>query len=125
PFPLWIYSYMSDVTEALEPQEPVPAQDNAVEEVVTATPEEKPVTKSFTQEQLDEIVEKRVAKEQRKAARERERLMEKVLERGQPAKEPEPQAPVDNGPRRQDFDDYEQYIEARAEWKADQKFAER
>ena len=89
----------------------------------TAAPEQKesqPVAKSFSQEQVDEIVAKRLAKESRRNERRFEQLLEKVVA----PKEAPPQQPQGE-PRRGDFDDYEKYIEARAEWIAEKKLADR
>lgn len=111
---------MSEETGALTPQEPVSVQETTEQEV-TATPEEKPAEKTFTQEQVNELIEKRLAKAERKAAREREKLLQMAVNGRQPEKQPEAQPEVDGAPKREDFASYEDYLEARADWKAEQK----
>lgn len=84
-------------------------------------PEEK-APKTFTQEEMDAIIEKRLAKEQRKAARERERLIADVMARTQqPAQQQEPQ--TSQRPDPSQFSTTEDYVEAVAEWKLEQKLA--
>lgn len=81
-------------------------------------PENKP-ERTFSQRELDEIVQKRINKIERRY----ERVIDKVLNGRQPERQPErPEVPTEDGkPQREKFADYEAYIEAVAEWKADQK----
>lgn len=102
-----------------------PEPTATAEPVAETTPETKP-ERTFTQKELDEILEKRLSKERRKREEISRRLQvtEELALRGR--SEPKPEAkPVDNGePRRESFDSYEGYLEARAEWRADQKVAQ-
>lgn len=85
------------------------------------TPEAKP-EKTFTQAELDAIVAKEKAKVERKAQRDRERAIAEVAR----AAQPQPQAKPDPGkPTPEQFKTTEEYVEAVAEWKADQKITER
>lgn len=92
---------------------------------VTATPveETKPaeqVAKTFTQDELNDILEKRLAKERRrrKEIEDRLRITEELhLKRQDQEKKPAPQ-PESLEPKREQFDTYESFIEARAEWRA-------
>ncbi len=79
-----------------------------------AVVEEKPVEeKRFTQAELDAAIAKRIARLERK--RERERPPEPVAEKPQAHGKPAPE----------NFKTTEEYIEAVADWKADQKFTEK
>jgi hypothetical protein len=79
------------------------------------TPDDKaqPVEKKFSQEEVDEIVSKRLAREERK--RERERVAADAARVVAPVKT---EAPVK--PQPEAFKTTEDYIEAVAEWKAEQ-----
>lgn len=79
--------------------------------------------KTFTQEELDSIVQKRLAKESRRIAKLAEveaenRMLKQQMEQARPRQEEPSGKPVPS-----QFQDYESYIEAVAEWKADQKLA--
>lgn len=111
---------MSDVAPAPVAPEATPAPVAPVVPEVTA---EAPPEKTFTQKELDEILEKRLAKERRKREeqkRENEVLRKLALERDQrqPQEDKKPQ-PTEGEPKREQFDSYEAYVEARAEWKAE------
>ena len=92
---------------------------------------EKPTEpeRTFTQKELDEIIEKRLSKERKKRddlRQERDVLRKLALEgRDRPqAQQHENQAqPAHSGeaaePKRESFSSYEEFIEARAEWRAD------
>ena len=81
------------------------------ETVENAAPEEAEAPKTFTQEELDAILSKRLAKEQRKWERE---LAARAAE--------EPRA--QQGPPRPDqFASFDEYTDALADYKADQKIA--
>lgn len=91
-----------------------------------AQPEAKP-ERQFTQKELDEIVERRLAKERRKRE-DIERRLKITEELHLKAREPEKPAPAPKGdaePVRGDFGTYEEFLEARAEWRADKKVDQR
>lgn len=95
---------------------PVPAAPEAP--VVETKPE-----KTFTQAELDDILEKRLSKERRKRDDLQRRLTvtEELALRGRQPEEPKkPDSPEGAVPKREDFDSYEAYLEAKAEWRADQ-----
>lgn len=113
---------------------PAAAPDNAAptDPNVTAapgpeqTPEQVP-EKTFTQKELDEILEKRLSKERRKREELSRRLQvtEELALRGR-QEQPKAQPVAENGePKRENFDSYEAFIEARAEWRADRKVEEK
>lgn len=124
---------MTTEAPAAAPAAPAAAPAPAAPEVTTGTaPEQKPETqpeRTFTQKELDEIVERRVAKERRKREELKTRLKvtEELALRGkQPDAEPrKPQPSANDEPKRENFDSYEAFIEARAEWRADRKVTER
>ena len=117
--------------EPQEPQKPAPAATPAPEggEQAQAQPqgeEQKPPEpeRTFSQKELDEILERRLAKERskrEKIAQERDTLMRLAREanqRREPA--PEPKAPTGGEPTRDQYESYEAFIEARAEYRANQ-----
>src|SRR5690349_9666017 len=123
---------------AAEVAKPAPAATPGAAHAVE-TPEAPKPDRTFTQTELDEILKKKDAKrlrERDELRRENEVLRKLALERsearerattGEPEK-PKPQA-TDKEPTRDQFASYEEFIEARAEWRADQrvdkKFKER
>jgi hypothetical protein len=95
-----------EATAAIEP----------VENETPETPAEQEATKTFTQEELDAIVGKRLAREQRKWEREQaQRLAEQQSRQAPPAADLVPEQ----------FGSYEDYAEALAERKAEEKLAQR
>lgn len=97
-------------------QAPTPEK---VEETETAS-EQQP-EKTFTQAELDEIVQKRISKLERKMERQRieAETRAKVTQELQARPEPAQEKPtVDK------FATYDEYLEAIADWKAEQKFLE-
>ena len=93
-----------------------------------AKPEENKPERTFSQKELDDILEKRLAKERRKREELSRRLQvtEELALRGRDRQDPQPAKPqADGAPKREDFPDYESYIEAKAEWKAEKKVEER
>lgn len=102
---------------------PVPQETETPAEQTEVKPE--PVEKSFTQKELDEILEKRLSKERRK----REDLQRRLAvteELALKSRAPEPQKPADSGePKRENFESYESYLEARADYRADRRIDER
>lgn len=119
---------MTTEVSAVEPA-PAAAPANAAPEVENPTadkPEEQqPPEKTFTQKELDEILEKRLGKERRKREELRRRLevTEELALKSRPKEEPKPAS--DGEPKRDAYPDYESYIEARAEWRADRRYDER
>lgn len=107
--------------------EPTPAAEpiavTAPEQTEVPDEPESPPAKTFTQEELDEIVAKRIARERRKLEKlERERDIDAEVQR----RLAEAQRPPEAGPpKREDFDSLEDYLEAKADWKVEQKLKER
>lgn len=91
-------------------------------------PEEQQPPRTFTQAELDEILEKRLAKERRKREEQKREVdywRKTALDKSEkPAAQPTPKA-GDGEPKRDDFDSYESYIEARAEWRASKAVEDR
>ena len=93
-------------------------------------PVEQQPPRTFSQDELNEAIEKRLAKERRKREELQRRLAvtEELALRGRREDQPAKQdaQPADNGePKREQFETYEAYIEARADWRADRKVEER
>lgn len=82
--------------------------------------EQKAEDKTFTQAELDEIVQKRIAKLERKLEKQRiqQETREKVLAEVQ--QKPEE---VAGKPTPDQYETYEQYLEALADYKAEEKYA--
>ncbi len=127
---------MNEVPAA--PAAPAAAPANAApvaQPEVTATPGEtkpegqQPPEKTFSQKELDDIIEKRLAKERRKREELQRRLTvtEELALRGRrDPDQPQPAKPAEDGePKREQFGTYEEYLEARADWRADRKVEER
>lgn len=85
------------------------------------TPEQKP-EKTFSQADVDAIVAKEKAKVERRAQRERDRAVAEAATRSQPQA---PKAEPAGKPTPDKFATTEDYVEAVAEWKADQKITQR
>jgi hypothetical protein len=66
--------------------------------------------RTFSQAEMDAAVQRRVAKERRRFERELRSMVEQ--------RQAQSQAPADDEPKREQFQDYESYLEARAEFKA-------
>lgn len=112
--------------EIAAPEVPV-GETPAPEVPVVEVPE-----KTFNQKELDEILEKRLSKERRKREddrREKEYWRSEALKRSQqpdPKPAQEQPKPVDaSEPKREQYDSIEAFIEARAEWRADQAVEKR
>ena len=107
------------------PDIPVDTEAPITADVVPAE-DVQPVEKSFTQKELDDILEKRLGKERRKREDLQRRLTvtEELVLKGKP-QEAAPRQATDDAPKREQFDDYESYLEARAEYRADRKVEER
>lgn len=109
---------MSEEQQVIEtPATETIAAPAVVEEVTTdaegTQPEEKPAEeKKFTQEEVDKILQKRLTKLERK--------LEKQI--SEAARKPEPVAETQlTKPKVEDFTDYADYIEAIADYKAEEK----
>jgi hypothetical protein len=117
---------METVTPAAPAAEVTPAPAvNSTPAADPNAPEHKP-ERTFSQAELDEIVEKRLAKEKRKRSEVETRLKvteELALKRAERERaETPPAKPQTEGePTRDQYDTYEQFIEARADWRAEQK----
>lgn len=98
-----------------------PDQGTAPEQAQETKPE-----RTFSQAELDEILEKRLAKERRKRAEieTRLKLTEELALRAKPAEQKADPQPKDGEPKRENFGSYEDYLEARAEWRAEKKASE-
>lgn len=100
-----------------DPAESAPAQPDAKAEDQEA---EKP---SKVQERINKLVGQRLERDRRIA--ELERRLASIPQQPQPQQPAaSPQADPDKGPQESDFTDYGQFLEARAEWKA-QRAAEK
>jgi len=103
--------------EPVKETEQLPATETAEEE--PAKPAEEPkADKTFTQAELDRIVQKEKAKIER-------RIERQLAEKTQPAIEQKPVVQALEKPKEDDFSDYGSYLEALADFKADQKITER
>lgn len=93
----------------------------APEAEVTAAPvveESKPV-KTFTEDEVNSIVSKRLAKESRKLSRQAELEVENRMLREQVTKREVKAEP--SSPSQDQYNTYEEYLEAKAEWIADKR----
>ena len=105
---------------------PVPAAQPDPNVTATPEPEAKP-ERTFTQAELDAAIEKRLAKERRKRyeVETRAKVFQELASKGKP-EEPKPDQPQATGePKREQFESYEAFLEAKAEWKADQAVEKR
>ena len=116
---------MNDVVEGVQPTpagEPIPA--STLDDTVSQDQSEPAPERTFTQGELDDIVEKRLSRERRKLERlEREQDIARAVQadrdqRSQPVHD-------DSPPQRENFESYEDYLEARSDWKVEQKLSER
>jgi len=106
-----------EMVSALTEGQPLP-----VTETVTspeADGQETPA-KTFTQAELDEIIQKKAWRLERKAEREKAEFKSKLEEEFRTRAKPA-EVNSDKEPKRSDFEAYEDYIEARADWRAEQK----
>lgn len=105
---------------------PVEAQSTPAPEV-TATPEsevtpEQTQERVFKQQEVDDIVQKRLAKESRRLQKLADAQAEAAYWRRQAEQgQPKPAEQPTGKPVSSQFQDYEAYTEALAEWKVDQK----
>jgi hypothetical protein len=103
---------------ALAEGQSLPA-DTSQQTEVTSTENSEATPKTFTQAELDAIVQKRAAKEARKAEARYQELQREIAA----LKEPKPAEvkPEGKEPVRADFNSWEEFMEAKAEFKAEQK----
>lgn len=106
---------------ALAEGQDLPA-DTSQQNATGAESQEQQPEKTFTQAELDAIVQKRAAKEARKADARYQELQREIAA----LKEPKPaESKPESAPKREDFQSYEDYVEARADWRAEQKVNKR
>ena len=89
--------------------------------------QEQPAEKTYTQTQVNEIVQKRVAKlerQQTNASDQRYTELQREIEALKGARTATAESKTDSEPKRDSFDTYEDYIEARADYRADKKARE-
>ena len=122
---------MSEAVEVVfeqeaEPVKTVQPESEQPKPEVDTQPEEKAVDKTFTQAELDDIVQKRIAKLERKLDKQRieSETRAKVLAEINRPLDGLPDASAPSKPIPDNFTTTEDYLEALAEYKADQKFAE-
>jgi len=106
-----------DVADASAPELEATAALQPVENTTPETPAEQEASKTFSQEELDAIVGKRLAREQRKWEREQAQRLETVQAQ-KPAATPSDLSP-------DQFNTYEDYADALAEYKAEELLAKR
>lgn len=82
----------------------------------------KPEAKTFTQDEVNEIVEKRVARAKRAQERDLDSVVSAKVQAALQQQQPKPQTSDHQAPQRENFADYEQFVEAKAEYVAAQKF---
>jgi hypothetical protein len=109
-----------EVQQEAEPAKAVQTESEQPKTEAETPSEQTAADKTFTQSELDEIVQKRIAKLERKLDKQRieSETRAKVLAEVNQF-EPSPSKPA-----RDSFASDEEWVEALAEWKADQKFAE-
>jgi len=100
-----------------------PADTSDQQKNVTSTEENSEATpKTFTQAELDAIVQRQKAKAERRA----EARFQELQQAAAAKNEPKPvEVKSEPEPKRDNFTSYEEFIEARAEWRADQKVTKR
>lgn len=101
--------------EAAPEAAPVEVKDVAPVEPVESAPEEPVEQKTYTQEDLDRITAKVKKNERYRTKKEIEAYYQGRLESVQPKQEPQ-QPAADMPPSRDQFDNYEDFIEAKAEY---------
>lgn len=101
------------------PQEDSPEQTTEGEVEAEAEQEEPKETKNYTQEEVDRIVRK--AKKNASYLARKEAEAELYRQQVERSTQRAPEPVQDAAPKREDFDDYETYLEARADYKAELK----
>jgi hypothetical protein len=81
---------------------------------------EKPESKNYSQDEVDRIVRKAKRNAAYLARKEAEADLYRQMAT-RPAQQQEAAQQTDEAPKRESFDSYEEYLEARADWRADQK----
>jgi hypothetical protein len=82
----------------------------------------EPQPRTFTEQEVNEKVQRRIARESRKFQAEAAALRQE----NEALKAPKPaETKPESAPKREDFNSYEDYVDARADWRADQKVAAR
>lgn len=116
-------------SEVVEAPAATPENVAAPESETQAAPEVKTEaeTKSFTQAELDAIIQKEKAKAEAKAERRAMKAYRETLERVLPQsqqQQQQPQSPKEGRPTREQFVSDDDYVEAMADWKLEQRDAE-
>jgi dynactin complex subunit len=103
----------------------------ATPEIVAAQPETTPVpveekkeaeeVKSFTQAELDKIIQSEKAKAEAKAERRAMKAYKETLERLIPQPQAKQEAPADTRPTQSQYANVDDYVEAMADWKLQQR----
>lgn len=111
-----------------EPAQPGPeaaTQAEAEGEEGAEQKEEKPA-RTYTQEEVDRIVRKAKKNSSYLTRKETEaEFYRQIAEERQQSQAKATAVPGAQPPKRDDFDSFEEYLEARSDWRTDQKFAER
>jgi hypothetical protein len=115
-----------EIQAIVEAEQPKPAEQAPIPETV-AEETEKPseeikADKTFTQAELDEIVQKRITKLERKMERQRIESETRVKILSEQQQQPAPKAVK---PKAEDFEDYGEFLEVLADYKADEKISQR
>lgn len=117
----------AEVVSAPEAPNSVPAPESRPSEQATETAPQP--DRTYSQKDVEEIVSKRLSKESRRNEREAQRLAQQIAEglyykrlHEESQQKAAPQK-ADGRPREEDFQGrpYSEYVEALADWKADQK----
>lgn len=95
-----------------------PGEEQPEEE--KAEPEKK--ERTFTQTELDKMIEKRLSRMERRHQREMASLKQSPVQNESPKAEPKSDLAE---PKKDNFNSYEEYLEARAEWKAEMRSEKR
>jgi len=113
---------MTDEVVVVEVEQPKSDEQASTPETVeqTATPAEETVEKTFSQADVDEIVQKRLSKLERRIEREKIR----AETRAEIKAETENKPIMADKPTQDNFQTYEDYFEALADYKAEQKYSE-
>lgn len=103
------------------------AQAGTTTDVDNSQEETTKTERTFTQKELDEILQKRLDKQSRRSDRQLSELKQKLeeLTKAREANDQRPKGDISEvkEPSRKDFDTYEEYLEARADYKAEKRVA--
>lgn len=116
----------AEAAPAETPESAAPPVEDTASTTDETKPESKPAEKTFTQAELDDILQKRLAKEHRKLERQaRLEVENEYLRKQQSHPQPQVSQPVQEAgsgePKPENFQTYEDYIEAVTDWKVEQK----